>query len=231
MAVQYILEGEPPITVELRRNARARRLTLRVSARDGHVTLTCPTRMATKQALDFAQSKQSWLAGQVAKVAAPSALAIGDIVPIAGEPCVIETAPVRAPQLVGARILVPERRASAPGPSLAAFLKLRARDAVTAYSETYAAQVNRRFTKITLRDTSTRWGSCTSQGGLMYSWRLAMAPPRVLEYVVAHEVAHLVEMNHSAAFWAQVGALMPDYKQHRAWLKREGHTLQRIVLD
>ena len=111
---------------------------------------------------------------------------------------------------------------------LRAFLKTYARDRLAGASETYAAQLCRPFGKITLRDTRSRWGSCTSEGNLMYSWRLVMAPAEVLDYVAAHEVAHLVEMNHSAAFWAKVSQLMPDYQKHRAWLRTHGGGLHRF---
>ncbi len=87
------------------------------------------------------------------------------------------------------------------------------------------ALVGRPFHRLTLRDTRSRWGSCTVDGGLMYSWRLAMAPPEVLDYVAAHEVAHLVEMNHAPAFWAVVRRLVPDYAPRRAWLKQHGQRL------
>ena len=76
-----------------------------------------------------------------------------------------------------------------------------------------------------MRDTASRWGSCSARGDLSFSWRLILAPHRVLDYVVAHEAAHLVEMNHSARFWRLVGRLMPDYEGERAWLKRHGGRL------
>ena len=82
------------------------------------------------------------------------------------------------------------------------------------------------MTGIALRDTRSRWGSCTAQGRLMFSWRLAMAPDGVLDYVAAHEVAHLAHMNHAPAFWAEVGRLMPDWTARRDWLRRNGAALQ-----
>ena len=82
-----------------------------------------------------------------------------------------------------------------------------------------------RFTALALRDTRSRWGSCTHEGRLMYSWRLAMAPPEVLDYVAAHEVAHLAHMDHSPRFWAAVATLMPGYAPRRAWLRRNGADL------
>jgi len=95
----------------------------------------------------------------------------------------------------------------------------------------YAEAIGKRYTRLSLRDTRSRWGSCSHQGVLMYSWRLIMAPPAVLDYVAAHEVSHLAEMNHSAAFWAVVEGLMPDYPEHRAWLRKHGAGLHRVSFD
>ena len=90
----------------------------------------------------------------------------------------------------------------------------------------HAAALGRSYQAIVLRDTRSRWGSCTSDGRLMFSWRLAMAPLAVLDYVAAHEVAHLRHMDHSPRFWAAVAGLVPDYAQHRDWLRRhDGRTL------
>jgi len=109
-----------------------------------------------------------------------------------------------------------------------AFLKLRARDELAAASDRYAAMVGRSYTRLSFRDTRSRWGSCSSEGVLMYSWRLIMAPPAVLDYAAAHEVAHLVEMNHSPAFWAVVARICPDYEDYRGWLRKNGDVLHRV---
>ncbi|GFE63244.1 hypothetical protein KIN_03180 [Litoreibacter roseus] len=108
-----------------------------------------------------------------------------------------------------------------------ALLKVTARDRLASASQKHAETLGRPFHKITLRDTRSRWGSCTSQGNLMYSWRLILAPPEVLDYVAAHEVAHLAHMDHSQRFWTAVGGLCPGYQTPRAWLRRNGATLHR----
>jgi hypothetical protein len=114
---------------------------------------------------------------------------------------------------------------------IAAFLKVRARDRLAAASDHYAAQIGRKVVQISLRDTRSRWGSCTPDGALMYNWRLIMAPPAVLDYVAAHEVAHLIEMNHSPAFWAVVARIYPNWQVQRDWLKRNGAVLQAVRFD
>jgi predicted metal-dependent hydrolase len=88
--------------------------------------------------------------------------------------------------------------------------------------------VGRSYTSLALRDTRSRWGSCSPDGRLMYSWRLIMAPPQVLDYVAAHEVAHLVELNHSPAYWRVVTGICPDWKRHRDWLRTHGSSLHRL---
>ncbi|MEO0751674.1 MAG: SprT family zinc-dependent metalloprotease, partial [Pseudomonadota bacterium] len=117
------------------------------------------------------------------------------------------------------------------GPRLAAWLKHLARDRLAAASDGYAAQIGRSYSRMSLRDTRSRWGSCSAEGRLMYSWRLILAPPDALDYVAAHEVAHLREMNHSPAFWSIVARLRPDYDIHRRWLRTKGNSLHRYRFD
>ncbi len=108
-------------------------------------------------------------------------------------------------------------------------LEKRYRDAAKDYIpkrvEHYHSYTGGNYTKITIRDQKTRWGSCSSNGTLSFSFRLMMAPPRVLDYVVVHELCHLTYMNHSKEFWNMVENILPDYKEHRKWLKENGHTL------
>ena len=220
--------GNPPIAVDLRRSARARRLSLRVSRLDGKVTLTMPPRAPEREALAFLKEREGWLRGHLSDVTPAVPVGHGQEILYRGQPLRIVTGPGRRIVVEDDRLLVP----AAAGPaSVKAFLRTRARDALVAASDRYAAQVGRRYSRLTLRDTRSRWGSCSSAGALMYSWRLIMAPPEVLDYVAAHEVAHLVEMNHSAAFWAVVAGLMPDYAARRLWLREQGDTLHRLRFD
>ncbi len=139
----------------------------------------------------------------------------------------IIAAPGRSVRLGDGVIEVPERDVARTPARLAAFLKHHARLALADASAHHAANLGRKHGRITLRDTRSRWGSCNARGDLMYSWRLIMAPPEVLDYVAAHETAHLVEMNHSDAFWAQVAKTCPDFGPPRLWLKRNAQSLHR----
>lgn len=223
---QHWLPGEPAIAVTLRRSTRARRLSLRVSRLDGRVTLTLPRGACEAEALAFARDRADWVRGVLARSAPVVAVVPGCLLPVAGRMLRLTPAPVRSARVADGALLLPPDPVRA-GARAAAFLRLEARAALAAAADRHAAALGCRHAGIVLRDTRSRWGSCTHDGRLMFSWRLAMAPPEVLDYVAAHEVAHLREMNHAPAFWAVVARLMPDYARHRAWLKREGDVLLR----
>ena len=223
-----ILIGSPPVTVTLRRSDRARRFLLRVSRVDGRVTLSVPKGAPEAEAVRFAAAQEGWIRRALAQSPVRQGLALGGTLPFAGQVLRIEAGTVRAVQVQGAVMLVPQAARAEPGPRIEAFVKLAARHRLQAACDHYAGLVGRAHAGITLRDTRSRWGSCASSGKLMFSWRLMLAPPEVLDYVAAHEVAHLVQMNHSPAFWAVVRRLMPDYLRHRTWLRTHGAVLQAI---
>jgi predicted metal-dependent hydrolase len=216
----------PPCAVLWRRNPRARRLSLRVSKLDGRVTLTLPPRVPRAEAEAFLRDRADWLRAALAEAHAPCPVAEGTWLPVEGAALCITPAAAAEITIEGTRLLVPGR--GAPGPRVAAWLRLRARDRLAAAVAGFAAQLGRTPRSLRLRDARSRWGSCSAAGDLMFSWRLIMAPPEVLDYVAAHEVAHLAQMNHSPAYWATLGALMPDYAARRQWLRTEGAGLHRF---
>ncbi|SLN61317.1 hypothetical protein AQS8620_02800 [Aquimixticola soesokkakensis] len=221
-----ILAGNPPLEILLRPSAQGRRLSLRISALDGRVTLSMPKRVREAEAMAFLREKESWIRQNMPDDVSAVVPKIGGFVPFEGQELTLVPAKLRSARQEGAQLLVPE----APdmvGPRVQAFLKLHAKNRLAAASALYAQALGVGFGKITLRDTRSRWGSCTSEGNLMYSWRLIMAPPAVLDYVAAHEVAHLQEMNHSPAYWAVVGQIYPDWRPARKWLHEHGAKLHR----
>ena len=217
--------GTPPIEVRLKRNPRAKRFTLRLSRTDGKATLTLPTRASLREAEGFAHRQEGWLRTQLSALPARSVLLDGGHLPFRGVDLEIATTTGKSIRVEGDKILVGGKHS---GARLQAFIKAEARNTLFPAVEKYAAKLDRPFNRITLRDTRSRWGSCSAEGNLMFSWRLVMAPPIVLDYVAAHEVAHLAEMNHSASFWNVVQSLMPDYQNHRNWLKEHGAKLHAV---
>lgn len=221
-----VLPGSPPVEVLLRRSARARRFSLRVSRLDGRVTLTLPLRAREGEAMAFLAAQEGWLRQTLAGMPESQGEQVGhgSLIPVEGRLVRIVAAPGRGVRVEDEALLVPGAAAQA-GARAGAFLKVLARDRLARASGHYAGLVGRSYSRLTLRDTRSRWGSCSPEGALMYSWRLILAPPAVLDYVAAHEAAHLVEMNHSAAFWTVVTRICPGWQAHRDWLRREGSAL------
>jgi len=218
------LPGAPEITVALRRSPRARRMSLRVSRLDGRVTLSLPAAVPATEAAAFLADKAGWVRRHLEGRPPEIRPAPGARVPLEGR--LVPVVSDAVPGLDARRIAVDPARPAPP--QVAALLKAAARDRLGQASDRHAARIGRRYTALALRDTRSRWGSCSSAGRLMFSWRLVMAPPAVLDYVAAHEVAHLRHMNHGPAFWRLVGRLCPDYEAHRAWLRHQGATLHAV---
>ncbi|GLK65937.1 M48 family metallopeptidase [Paracoccus kondratievae] len=219
---RILVGGDIPVT--LRRSARARRMTLRVTRAGGEVVLTLPSRASLAAGRAFAESRAEWLRNTRAGMPPLQLAEPGALLPVEGRLRRIVPAATRRIELAGDAILVPEHRPA--GVVVEAFLKHLAQARLAPACDRHAAALGRGFRALVLRDTRSRWGSCTHDGRLMFSWRLAMAPPEVLDYVAAHEVAHLAHMDHSPAFWAATARLRPDYARQRAWLRAHGHELQ-----
>ncbi|WP_339768370.1 SprT family zinc-dependent metalloprotease [uncultured Pseudosulfitobacter sp.] len=225
MAMHLLQEG-PPVEVVLRRSARARRISLRVSALDGRVTLTLPKGVAEREAMAFARSKEDWIRGHLQARLDNIDVGHGAEVPLGGQA-------LRVVPGAGRRVVVGDQTIAVPGAPeqvaarLQAHLKALARARLAAASDLYAERLGRPYQRISIRDTRSRWGSCSSRGRLMYSWRLVLMPQAVLEYVTAHEVAHLEQMNHSQAFWDTVTRIHGPYDTARSWLRRHGSDYHR----
>lgn len=219
-----------PVTAPVvhRVSPRARRLTLRVSPQ-GEVSCTRPRGVPLAEAEAFASAKRGWVAVRLAALPLEATVAPGGALPVEGRALVVTPVRAAAVRVEGDRLLVPE--GAAPGPLVARWLRGLATERLAEACARHAEALGRPVGTIRLRDTRSRWGSCTARGDLMFSWRLAMAPPEVLAYVAAHEVAHLVRMDHSPAFWAVVERLDPGWRAHWAWLRAEGPALLRWRFD
>ena len=223
---QIALIGPPMINVGIRRSRQARRLSLRVSQLDGRVTMTLPMRTPIREARNFADEKESWIRRTLAARPEVARPVIGGHILFEGRDVGIIVGAGRMARFSDGQITVPNNpeRVSM---RVAAFLKLTARTRLREASDRYATKLGTTYGRLSIRDTRSRWGSCSSEGNLMYSWRLVMAPPEVLEYVAAHEVSHLLQMNHSPEYWRVVAGIYPDYKHPRAWLRQNGPLLHR----
>ena len=222
------------IEVILRTNPRARRFIVKVDPATGEVSVVSPSSRSFDRALDFARKEKDWIAGRLADVPAPVQLDLGSTILFKGAEHVIRPgegkgAPVwidrdsfRPTIRVGGRPEHASRR-------LIDWLKREARLKIEERVAEHAAKLGVRPKRITIRDTSSRWGSCSSARSLSFSWRLVLAPPAVLDYVVAHEVAHLRELNHRPRFWRLVELLVPDIEKSQAWLSEHGALLHRYA--
>jgi len=213
-----------PVDIRFRRNPRARRLILRMSE-DG-VTVTLPPGSSEQTGLEFALRHAGWIRRQLAGRPAPRPMTPGNRVPVRGIPHLIEQAAARRGGVHVIEDAEPRLVVAADAPHIARrvgdWLKAEARRDLNMASGAYAEAMGTRYRRLSLRDQASRWGSCSSNGHLSYSWRLILAPAFVLDYVAAHEVAHLIEMNHSSRFWSLVRAHAPRTDEARRWLKAHG---------
>ncbi len=226
--------------VEIRRHPTARRLTLRVSRTQRSVILTIPRNSDFQEADRFLERSIDWVRERLKGVPEPVSFASGVCIPLRGVPQEIAFAgPVagrpivevfpghqgRAPRLVvtGAVEHAPRR--------LKDWLVAEAARDLDARVAYHAKNLKLRARRLTVRDQKSRWGSCSSAGQLSFSWRLILAPRLVLDYVAAHEVAHLAEMNHGPRFWRLVKATMPALDEAKVWLRCHGAELYRYGAD
>ncbi len=241
---------ECPVTV--RRSPRARRFTLSVNeARRGGV-LTIPVHASLEEAGNFLARNFEWLQDRLSAMPDAVPFVHGTVMPLRGLDHALQfTGPARRRGVVWTetpetgreapadwsggdagdpdtlpRVCVAGDPAHAPR-RLKDWLKREARKDLMARSHWHGKNLGLTPKRITVRDQSTRWGSCSATGVLSYSWRVILAPPFVLDYLAAHEVAHLKEMNHSRAFWALVRETMPRMEEGRRWLRKHGNSLHR----
>ncbi len=231
-----VVFGGSVYAVCLRRHRQARRYTLRIQAATREVILTIPPRGTLKEAREFAQKHGGWIAARLGRLPEAAPFAHGVVVPLRGLPHRIAhrhgaRGTVWTEQGAGGEWqLCVAGHAAHVDRRLDDFLRREAKRDLEAASRRFARDLGLAIRRVTVRDQSSRWGSCSTTGMLSFSWRLIMAPGHVLDYLAAHEVAHLVEMNHSAKFWRLVHRLCPDHARAKAWLDAHGADLHRYGL-
>ena len=226
---KIFLEDEPDLEIFLRQSSNSRRITLRISALDGKITITGPNYLDFAEFKKFAESKKSWLKSKRKSFEPPIFISEGIEIPVAGSHTKILFSEVREPKKVDGILFVSKEKPVST--QVKKYLKEIGRIHLAYICKEFAERLGAKVHKITLRDTRSRWGSCSNDAKLMFSWRLIMAPEDVLAYVAAHEVAHLKHMNHSKDFWDTVEYLFGSYKKERAWLKQNGPSLHRYKFE
>jgi len=218
--------GDRTAPLTARVNRRARRLIVTVDAVSGRVIVTAPTKKALPEALDFARTRARWISAQLDDSAGATPFHHGLVFPLRGAPVSIVNigAPRAGVRLEGDQ-LVAGGEARHLNRRVTDWLKSEARKMLTARADFYAGELGKRRGPITIRDTRSRWGSCARDGALSFSWRLILAPPDILDYVAAHECAHLVYLNHSPAYWRVLKGLGIDARAARDWFSANGHKL------
>ena len=226
-----VLPSGEAIPVGLRRSKRAIRTAIRIRSQDAAVELVLPERLPLKAGLQFLDSRRDWLIARLSCLESSVPFAEGAIIPVLGRNRILRTGPKPEPGMGPFRITDeaievfgrPEHIARRTRDGLSSL----AGQALRGHVDQFARKINRTITKVTITNPTSRWGSCSRDGRLRFSWRLILAPETVLAYVAAHEVAHLAQMNHSPAFWRVVAELYPAYESERQWLKRNGARLLR----
>ena len=209
---------------------RARRISLRIDMMDGCAVLVRPKRASDAMVSAFLVQQRRWIEKHLAQLPERVVIANGTVISLLGTPYTIRATPTakRGVWKDDASIYVsgaPDHIAR----RVRDFVRDEAKTAFSSWARDNAARLNVKVTRVGVRDTTTRWGSCTKAGHLSLSWRLILAPEAVARYVVAHEVAHLKHMNHSPSFWRTVESIMPEMKKARAWLRQNGATLYRLM--
>jgi predicted metal-dependent hydrolase len=222
--------------VRMRRHRQARRYTLRIVAATREVILTIPPRGTLKEARAFAQKHGGWIAARLGRLPEAVRFADGIVVPLRGVPHRIVHRHGMSGTIStetdagGERLLCVAGDAPHVDRRISDYLRREAKRELEAASRRFAAELGVRISRVAVRDQASRWGSCSTTGVLSYSWRLILAPSFVLNYLAAHEVAHLVEMNHSIRFWRLVRRLCPDHERAKVWLDVHGSDLHRYGL-
>lgn len=218
--------GDRTAPLVARINRRARRLIVTVDSVAGRVIVTAPSRRALPEALDFARTRARWISRQLNEGRCAKPFRSGLSFPFRGSDITIfnEGGPRSAVRLSDRRLIVGgdeqhiNRRTTE-------WLKAEARAVLTERADHFSDLLGRRRGPITIRDTRSRWGSCARNGALSFSWRLIIAPPEILDYVAAHECAHLVHLNHSPAYWRVLKGLGVDARAARDWFALHGQSL------
>ncbi len=228
-----------PVPYSIRRSKRARRCWLKVTPEDGLVVVQ-PRGMTRADIPEVLQSESRWIFKQLDRLAAmpppalPHDVDNGSEVMYGGERMVVNVSlsanglrhPTVKPDGRSIQVTIPLGCDLPVREILETWMRNRAKWLIRAEVHELATARNLKYNRVYIRDQKTKWGSCSTNGNISFNWRLVMAPPHVLRYLVAHELAHLMEFGHSKAFWNALADLCPEYEEAKAWLHEHGHSLR-----
>lgn len=228
VGTQYVEVSGRQVMTKVRRHRQARRISLRLTAAGDGIVITLPMRGSLDKALKFMQFKADWVLQHVVDSSALMTLTDGATIPVLGENYIIKRMQGRGVTRLHAGVLEVYGAESFTVRRVSDFLKKHLQCLCYAQAVEAAARIGKTVKNVRIGSMEARWGSCTTSGRLAFNWRLVFAPLYVVEYLVAHEVAHLAEMNHSAKFWRVVTELCPNHAEARRWLKANGQSLYRF---
>lgn len=228
----HLTLGDTTVPVYLRETQRARRVSLRVDAPAQRIILVKPRRVSQKAAIEFATERADWVVERIAEFAVPIPFEPGAHVPVQDiQHVIVHTPDARRGVWTDGGCIYVSGQPEFISRRVRDWFKDHARDIISPIAREYAATIGRSISRVSVRDQRSRWGSCTADGVLSFSWRVVMAPESVMRYVIAHEVSHLRELNHSKKFWQLVDELVSHRAASTEWLSTHGLDLHRYGLE
>ena len=221
------------LTARLSVNPRARRLSIRIDARAGEAVLIAPSERKLAEVVAFARTKTSWMRERLAERPQGTPIQPGAVIDLFGKPTrLISTGGAGAARLTedaDGPVIASGGEGEAYARRVENLFKRVARDTLQTRTNVHLRTLGQRPVRLSIADPKSRWGSCSPHNrSIRYSWRVIMAPPAVIDYLAAHEVAHLVHADHSPAYWAVVQRLVGDHRPHRKWLRENGPALHAV---
>lgn len=218
----------PHLHVKL--SPKAKRLALRLDPRTRRVNLVIPPRASLKKAYEFAEQNKGWIAAKINDLPEPIPYTHGTILPLFGIPCTLriengDSKITRITHTATDMVITTQREDIAP--RISRHIKSLAASELEKRCRAKAREINKNLAAVTVRDTKSRWGSCSIDGRITLSWRLIFASPEAIDYVISHEVAHLIHPNHGMAFWDLCEKLSLNFTAGRHWMRENGSLLAR----
>jgi len=220
------IKDELDLEIKINQSSRSKKLTLKVDGKSNIPILSMPGLCSQKRAFEFVKAHLDWLEEKLSQSVAPQKFKNGDKFSLFGQELEIKHSPeLRAGVVIEGGLIKVSGETGFLHRRVKDFIKKQAKDKLKKLSQEKAAILGYKINNVVIKDTKSRWGSCSSNSNINYNWRIALAPEYVTEYLVSHEVSHLKHQDHSKDFWACVKTLMPDYVQGKNWLRTKGKEL------